>query len=214
MSGKRNFTQIISDSQYQGPKFRTRVMEAIRQSRPSIVTSLPTSPSAGQQAIYRPGNGQVPWHLQWDPALRSGNGAWAYVGGPAMQVVAAGGGTNVIPNTGTHHVTGTPVLTVPANGRYRLTMALALQAQSVGLTDLFVGLHKVSNGTPSLMGWVDYPVSLNRYQSVSVHAPFQETTLLTGDVVRMVMASSTGGTFGSSSSVTKIIDLHPVYLTA
>lgn len=176
-----------------------------------VVTSLPGSPVAGQVARYRHTPGQPPWLCIWDPTLNSGAGAWAVLGGPPAEAVASGGTSTAVAGSYTQTaVGGTPSVTVPVPGLYTVEMRLPVQVQSGGLLDLFVGVRR---GASALVAWIDYFVTTAAWQGSSVVGSTHAVSLPTaGEAITMVAAGGTASTWAHSSSLGRLLRLHPVEL--
>lgn len=173
-----------------------------------ISTTLPPSPLPGQVVRYRHTTGQVPWLCIWDPALNSGAGAWSVLGGPPVEAVASGGTSTTVTGSYTQTaVSGTPAVTVPAPGLYTIEMRLPIQVQSGGLLDLFVGVRR---GASALVAWVDYFVTTAAWQGSSVVGSTHAVALpTTGEAITMVAAGGTASTWSHSSSLGRLLRLHP-----
>ena len=91
---------------------------------PTLVTSLPGSPTDGQEVYYQAddANGLI-WHLRFRSTASGGNATypWEFVGGSRLSSTAAGGFTTTAASWG-DLVSGTaPNFSLPLAGDYHLT---------------------------------------------------------------------------------------------
>ena len=107
---------------------------------PTYETSLPGSPTDGQEIYYAADatNGVI-WHLRYRSAARSGSGAWEYVGGGSLQSAPSGS----IDTTSTSYVaiTSANSLTIPQQGTYEITWGGEAQQIGSAGTDADLGLR-------------------------------------------------------------------------
>lgn len=90
-------------------------------SSPSVVTSLPGSPSDGDECYLKVGSGDtaVLWHMRYDSGITDSY-KWRFLGGGILYAAAA---TDVNTSSGTYTElgSGTPSVTLPGIGIYEFT---------------------------------------------------------------------------------------------
>lgn len=138
---------------YDGAKWRLLATTQVI----SAVSTLPTSPTDGQEIYYQASGDMttqgVTWHLRYRSAARSGAGAWEYLGGPPLLSGPAGDITTA--STSYVAMTSGPSLTVPRQGVYNVTMEVGVAYARSGSDLSFAGQSygagvSINAATPTL----------------------------------------------------------------
>ena len=162
-------------------------------------TTLPASPVNGQEFYYEAdaANGVV-WHLRYDSSLRSGSGAWAFLGGSPLYIKDTAGGSagdSAVHNTGA-------TLTLALSGLYNCQYGgkaatsvtgqaaeLSLNAQATSVDNLSI---QSSTGT--------WPYSMAGQHQAAITSP--------SSVVKVQY----GGGGGNGSYSQAYLTISPVYV--
>lgn len=117
-------------------------------SRPLIVTSLPTLPEHGQEVYYKVDDDTI-WHLKYDSTISDAY-KWRVVGGsPPMRAFTAGTGESTGSGTYTTLASATS-LTLPLKGIYDFWWHLESFANAAAVTS--TALQIINNGVGETLG--------------------------------------------------------------
>ena len=151
----------------------------------SVPAALPSSPVAGQRALYSPVAGVV-WELVYDGAR------WAFLGGAPM--------TNAVPTAEattslayTNLTTAGPQLTVPLAGDYTIGMYAQASGVSAEMARIAVkiGAAAAADADGAFGGF-------NANGGQALYRPLQKTGLAAGTVLLLQYRTSAGGNISFS----------------
>lgn len=155
---------------------------------PTYETSLPSSPTDGQEIFYAADatNGVI-WHLRY----RSGSSSsykWEYVGGAAMTHAVT---TDQSTTSGTNAdlTTVGPTITAPLAGDYIITARAAARNNTVNTK---ATIEVTING--SAQGYIAYCDMAKAGQEFVVSTEFKGTVSTASHVVKMMYRTGSGGT--------------------
>lgn len=175
---------------------------------PQYVTSLPGSPSDGQEVVYEADvANRVYWHLKY----KSSSGKWMKIGGPPLRAETGWGGNEQTTSAPwTDLPTVGPQITAPLGGTYHVRYGLLnLYVESPDYVISQYGI-KVGATEPSLYSTAVQMRVPDNYGQWPVHASFKKDNIAAGTVFKA--RYGIGGGAGPAYYYGRWLEIDPVYI--